>query len=348
VRANSATPEARDKREGTGDRKRPGQKWGVIGQAESREGPRGVDVVIGMARGVQHHGGREPVRGVPAVGGADGFKLAILATCAGQTIVLDIVGQQDLALRMKGKAGPDEEAWQPSDGPGKRQGHEAAADIGEIGVQPKVTDLLAKRGLCLKALAEAAKPGAFRKTVEAFAFAGRVRVFAAGDMAVVNKPVGAGVLAEEEADINGSAKAEMVAARAMDQLMRAGMGNLPKPEAGRKEEKHAFAGGEARRTGNPPGCEGKKCERGKTGCDKKRVCGGKLGSFGLASGQRNKLVEDERQDAHVKECGPKPRAAKRHAEADQCDGGQGGKREGRQGQRTRGQGGGSGTAVIGT
>ncbi len=117
MRGDGTAPQPGGKGKGAGDGKGPGQAGGLIGagQAQGGEGPRGVQVVVGMAGGVQHHGGSEPVRGVPAVGCSDRFQTTIGQAGAGQAVVLDIVGQQDLAGGVQGKGDPGEKAGKARD-----------------------------------------------------------------------------------------------------------------------------------------------------------------------------------------------------------------------------------------
>ena len=106
--AHAAVPEGRVKGDEAGQGQGPGQQGGVVGQAQTRVGAGWVGVVIRMAGRVQHQGRGIGVGGVPAVRGGDGGKFAIGVGGAGQAVVLDVVGQQNLAAHVQPKTGPDQ------------------------------------------------------------------------------------------------------------------------------------------------------------------------------------------------------------------------------------------------
>ena len=291
-----------------------------------------MDVVVGMAWCVQHHRRREPMRRVPAVRGADGFQPAIGAAVAGQAVVLDIVGQQDLALGMGCEAGPGQRSGKACDTGGEDQRAKAPREVDGIGVHPEMAGALAQGAFGQEAKAKAALPGAGGKAVEAFAIAGRVGVVQAGDVAVMHKPVGAGVLTEKERGVDGGPEAEVFAPWPVDQLMRGGVADLAKPEARGEEGQDPLAGAKARRSRYAPGRKGEKGKGAKPDGDQKNVGGGKFGSVGLACGQGDQLVEDQGKKRHVEERSPKPGPAERKAEPDQGQGHQRGCDKGGQGQ----------------
>jgi hypothetical protein len=104
-----AAPEGWDQGDGAGDGEGPGEGGGLIcgWQAKGGEGARGVGVMVGMARGVQHDHRAEPVRRVPAVAEAHRLGPAIGPCCAEKAVVLDVVGEEDLALDVEGEEDPD-------------------------------------------------------------------------------------------------------------------------------------------------------------------------------------------------------------------------------------------------
>lgn len=332
MRADGATPEPWGKGKAAGKRKGPGQAGGIIGQAEGGKRAHRMKVVVGMARRVQHHRRGEPVRSVPAVRGADGFQLAIGSAVAGQAVVLDVIGQKDLAGGMKGQAGPGQDAGKTCDGGGEDKRAEAARDVDAIGVQPEMAAALAQRPFGVEAPVEAALPGARGEAVETFADPGGAGVVRAGDVLVVDKAVGAGMLAEENGSVDGGAEAEVFAPGPVDQLMRGGVADLAKPEARGEEQKDPLPGGKAGRTGDAPGGEGEKGKRKEADGDQKDIGGGKLRPLGLACGQGDELVEDQGEDGHVKEGRPEPGPAKGKAQPDQGQGCQRGHGEGGKGQ----------------
>ncbi len=79
-----------------GDGQRSRQKRCIGRQPQSGKGARRMGVVVGMARRVQHGGRGERMGGVPAVGHAHRHRFAVRGVGAGQAVMLDIVGQQDL------------------------------------------------------------------------------------------------------------------------------------------------------------------------------------------------------------------------------------------------------------
>ena len=76
------------------------------------------------------------MRRVPAVLRADRFQPPVSAAGAGEAVVLDIVGQQDLALGMERQPQPDQQARQPGDERGQPQRDRSPRKISEVGVDP--------------------------------------------------------------------------------------------------------------------------------------------------------------------------------------------------------------------
>ena len=251
------------------------------------------------------------MRGVPAVCKAHGFDLATAQGPARQAIVLHVVRQKDLALRMQREARPGKQARDPGDQGRKAKGGGADGKVAGIGVQAGAAG--AERAFGPGAFAVAADPGAAGEAVEAFALARGVGVVLGRYGPVVDEPVGAGMLAEKERGVDGGPKPEKRALGAVDQLMRGGVGDLAKPEAAGEEDKHLLPGGQAAFPGDGPGGQRQDKKRRQAHGDQKRVGCRKLAILGRAGGQGDKLVQEQRQDAHVKEGRPEPGAALRHA-----------------------------------
>ena len=301
--------------------------------------------MVGMAGGVQHQRRGEPMRGVPAVAGADGFVFAIGQAGAGQAVVLDVIGEEDLALGVQREGGPGQKAGETGDQAGKDKGGGAAGKGKCIGVQA-LGGAGAEVGFGAEPLAEAADPGAAGETVEAFAQARGVRVFGRGDGAVVNQTMRAGVLAEEEDRVADGAEAEEAAVRLVDQFMRGGVDDLTKPEAGGEEGDQALGGGKGGRAGDGPGGKGEKREGAEADGKEEEVGSGKLAAFGLTGNKGDELIEDQCEAGHVKEGGPEPGASKREAEAEEGERQERGCGEGGEGEGA-GQGVGSGVGGCG-
>jgi fused signal recognition particle receptor len=125
--------------------------------------------------------------------------------------------------------------------------------------------------------------------------------------------VRAGVLAEEEGDIDGGPQPEEVAPGPVDQLMRGGMGDLAEPEGRSEVEQDTLAGRKAAVTGDGPDDhrQGGKFAEGDR--HEKKVGRRKLGTVGRAGGKGDELVENDGQKPHVKEGRPEPQTAMQDA-----------------------------------
>ena len=327
--ANHPPPTPGGQRQRAGHGQGPGQARGLAfrRQAQRGKGTEGMGMVVGMARGVQHHRRGEPVRGVPAVLQAHRLQPPVGHAGAGQAGVLDIIRQQNLGLRMQAQAKPDQKPRQARNRKGQHQRGQAARDVKEIGMQAQTAAATAQLAFGPQPLDETARPGARGKAVEPLARAGAVRVLVAGDMAVVDQPVRAGVLAEQKRHIDRRTQPEQLAPRAMNQLMRGGMGDLAQPEAGGEKQERSLPGRKRAGSGNGPGRKRQDAQRADAHRYQKDVGGGKLVPLGRARGERDQLVEDDRQHRHVKEGRPEPDPAQPRPEEQERQGQQGGKRE---------------------
>jgi hypothetical protein len=95
-------------------------------------------------------------------------------------------------------------------------------------------------------------------------------------VAVVDKAVRAGVLAEEECGVDGGTEAEELTPWAVDQLMRGGVADLAEPEAGGEEEEHFLAPVEAAVASDGPDHDRQRGEDAHGDRDEEEVGGGKL------------------------------------------------------------------------
>ena len=273
------------------------------------------------------------MRRVPAMTKAHRFQPPVWLPGALQAIVLDVIRQEDLRLCMQRKSGPDQNARQPGKEESKGKGQRSPRKIAHVRMHPDCLPARPQIVFCVQALHETAPPGAQGVVVEPLTRAGSIWVCSAGDMAVVDKAVRAGVLAEKEGRIDRGTQTEQFAPGAVDQLVRGGMGDLTQPVAGCKKQEHSFDRWQAAVAANRPDCHGQRHQRAGGDADKEHVGSRKFGSLGRASGQRHKLVDEDDQNAHVKKGEPEPHPALQRTQKQERQRQKGGQREGDKRQR---------------
>ena len=185
MRADCALPQRWEKRQRASHRQGPRQVWGLLGcgQAQRRVGARGVGMVVGMARRIQHHGRGKPLRRVPRMARCDGFQPPIVAGGAGQAVVLDVIRQHQLHLRVERQSGPDQDT--PSSrkhvGTGKRQ--RRSAQIHSVRMQPAPRLRPRPQRVFLSPAArKAAAPCAQEEPIKPLTCPGRIGIVRAGSV----------------------------------------------------------------------------------------------------------------------------------------------------------------------
>lgn len=250
------------------------------------------------------------MRGVPGMAGVDGFGAAIGADAAGQAVMLHIIRQVDLELRMGGEGQPEEQARGATDQKGKGEGGGRQQGVAGIGVQARLRAATAQIAFGGEARAESAYRGAGQIAPEAHPPAGGGGVLRCGDMAVMHQAVAGGVMADQHPGIDEDAQTDVAAGRAVDELMRGGVGDLAQPEA-RGEEEGGFFRKPQTVAGGPGDGERRQCEGDETEKQEKAVGGGEFCAvFGGGVHEGEDLIKQDRQQAHVGKRGPEPRAAR--------------------------------------
>ncbi len=286
-----------------------------------------MGVVVGMARGVQHHVGGEPGTRVPAVRRADRLQLAVGAQGAAQPVVLDVIRQEELHLRIGRQRDMCPDARPAEDREAQAQQQQPPADVGGVGGPAALATPLDVAPFLPVALAETADPGARPEVVEAFAGARGVGVGVGGGEAVVNLAMRRGVMAEQQRDVDPFAEGEEDAVGAVDQLVGVGVRHLPEEQRSGDVERQP-----ARRPqtagGQRADCQRQQGDVQQRQHHRERVGAvQRAGRVGGAVGPLQELVEGEGHDGDEGQRRPDPAAAQRRGEQQQECGGQRRQRE---------------------